>query len=159
MLFTGIVLRPMDRLSVEFDAVLTRWSTYDRLTINYERNPFSDTGRPFSVTSPKDWHDVWRYALGIEYRALDWLDLRVGYVYDETPDPAELISYLTPVNDCQAISMGPGFHWKSWTLDMSYTFVFGFDRNVPKRETEGVLDSEFKNLREHLIGLSVGYKF
>ena len=159
MLFTGIMFKPVDRLSIEFDAVLTRWNTFDQLSFTYAKDPFSGTGNPFTVTSPRNWHDAWRYALGVEYRALDWLDLRASYVYDETPDPAEFINYLTPINDAQAVSLGPGFHWKNWTVDISYTFVFGSDRHVPARPAEGVLESEIKDLREHLIGLSVAYRF
>jgi long-chain fatty acid transport protein len=159
ILFTGLMVKPMDRLSIEFDAVLTRWSSFDKLVISYDRDPFANTGGPISRVTRKDWRDVWRYAVGVEYNALDWLDLRASYVYDETPDPSRTFNYLTPVNDCQAFSMGPGFRWKSWTFDLSYTFVFGFDRSVPARLSEGVLESEIGNLREHLIGLNIGYRF
>lgn len=159
MIFTGIVFKPMERLSIEFDAVLTCWSVYDHFTVKYNQDPFFGTGGPLSLTSPKNWHDAWRFALGVEYGVLNWLDLRASYVYDETPDSDEFVSYLTPISDCQAVSLGPGFHWNNWTLDLSYTYVFGSDRSVPARPADHVLASELKDLREHLFGLSVAYKF
>jgi len=77
MVFVGLVFYPVDRLSLEISGVWTGWSTYDRFTVDY-----TDPILPGldSVTQDKHWNDVWRLQLGAEYQALDWFDLRLGYV-------------------------------------------------------------------------------
>ncbi len=159
MLFTGLMYKPTERLSIEVGATLTRWSSYKEFAGWLKEDPFFGTGKPFEIRIAKNWHDAWRYQGGIEYRAADFLDLRIGYVYDETPDPAGTISYSTPVNDCHAISFGPGLHWDDWTVDLSYTYVRGFDRDVKARPEHHILESEIRNMDEHLIGMSVAYRF
>jgi len=158
-LFLGVMVKPVDRLSVEVGAILTRWHTFDALTIDFDSDPFLGSGRSITVTSRRDWHDSWRFMLGVEYKAMDLLDLRVSYLYDQTPDRAELFNYLTPINDLQAFSLGPGIHWKGFTLDLAYTYVMGFNRDIAERLQDGVLQSGLRNLREHLVSIDLAYKF
>ena len=80
----------------------------------------------------KDWDDVWRFQIGLEYKANDWLDLRLGYVFDESPIPDEWADYLIPTNDRQLYSIGCGMHWDTWIVDLSYTYL---DQN---KRIEGV---------------------
>jgi len=135
--------------------VWSRWSTFDQLKINFDVPP---TGRPVPAT-PKDWTNVWRFQTGVEYKVVDWLDLRVGFDWDMEPTPDETVDYLVPADDRFLYSAGLGFHWNRWGADISYTFLDIADRDVTARPASGVLDSEFRDGHAHLIGLSVSYKF
>jgi long-chain fatty acid transport protein len=67
--------------------------------------------------------------------------------------------YLVPANNRHLFSVGTGFYWQKWTLDLSYTYDLITSRdNVPAHET-GVLPSSFNNGKAHMIGCSLGYKF
>ena len=155
--YFGAAFYPIKKLSVEVGGIWTRWSTYDALTIQYDS--LSAVGRPF-VTKTKDWKDVWRLFLGVEYNTTDWLDLRAGFVWDQEPTNDANMDYLVPANDRLLFSLGPGFRWKNWTLDLSYTYLHILNRdNVPARLDAGVLDSSFSNGYANMIGCSVGYKF
>lgn len=156
MFFFGAAFYPMKQLSVELGAVYTRWSTYDQLTIRYEK-PLAGVIR--SVTRVKDWEDTIRIQLGAEYKALDWLDLRASYIFDQEPVNSEHADYLVPANDRHLFGFGPGFRWKNWTADLSYNYIYITDRHVDARLEEGVLESDFEDGNAHLVGLSVGYKF
>jgi long-chain fatty acid transport protein len=156
ILFLGAVFYPVDRLSLELDGVWTRWSTYDELTIHY-RDPILPGVK--SITKEKKWDDVWRVQIGVEYKALDWLDLRLGYVYDDSPIPRETADYLVPANDRHLYNFGCGLHWGQWTADLSYTYLDIESRSVSPRPEDGVLDSRFKDSHAHLIGSSVSYNF
>ncbi len=156
MLFLGVGFKPMDRLLIELGAIWTRWSTYDELTIQYD-DPILP-GRS-SVTKPKNWDDVWRLCIGVEYRATDWLDLRAGYIYDESPIPDSTVDYLVTTDDRQLFTFGTGIHWNGWTLDLSYMYLKNKDRSVDLRLEDGVYESEFENGDAHLIGVSLSYKF
>lgn len=158
----GAAFYPTSRLSLEMSGIWTRWSTFDALTIHYD-NPITvdrNTGLPVTTVSKvKDWNSVWRLQLGVEYKTTDWLDLRAGYVYDEEPIASDHVDYLVPANDRHLFSFGPGFHWKNWTLDLSYAYLYIKDRDVAARPADYVLQSEFENGDAHLAGISLGYKF
>lgn len=158
MLSMSAVVYPIKELSVEFGTIFTRWSSYSDLTIHY------DTPQIFgnSVTRLKNWRDVWRMFVGVEYKAADWLDLRASYVYDQEPAETEYADYLVPANNRQLFSIGPGFHWRNWTLDLSYTYLYIISRDVPTtalQRSYGMLPSEFTNGYANMVGVSLGYKF
>ncbi|HOV86422.1 MAG TPA: OmpP1/FadL family transporter [Syntrophobacteraceae bacterium] len=153
--YVGLAVYPMKNLSLELGGVWTGWSDYSQLVIAYDR-PVA--GRKVSVVS-KDWHDVWRLNFGIEYKPLNWLDLRFGYVFDEEPIPDRTVDYLVPANDRHLFSFGPGFHWNNWTLDVSYTYLLITDRDVEGRPLDGVFTGKFENGDAHMVGVSLGYKF
>lgn len=153
MYMFGIAYDLTERTSVEMDAVYTRWSSYDSLTIRY--------GEPFnaSSTTEKNWNDVWRYQLGVEHALTDHSWLRLGYVYDNTPVPDDTIDYIVPANDRQIYSIGYGFRTKNWTYDLSYSYLDIKERHLDGRFDEGVFDSDISNSDTHLFGISVSYSF
>ena len=155
----GVALYPMDKLSVEVGAVYTLWSKYDELKIN-----FGDRLKPSDPTSDqtvskKNWDDVWRLNIGVEYAALDWLDVRLGYVWDQSPAKDSTIDYLLPDSDRHMFSGGLGFHKDNWGLDMSYSFLMFEDRDIEGRLADGVFDGKVKDAHAHIAGLSFTYKF
>lgn len=151
LLVAGVAFKPTEKLSVEIDAVLTRWSTYDRLTINFD----DDT----SVTSPKNWNDTWRYQLGIEYALSENLDLRVGYIIDPSPIPDETVDYIAPTNDRKLYSVGLGYRKGDWTYDFAYTYLDIKPRDIVGRPADFVYDSRQDNGDAHLFGVSLSRKF
>lgn len=155
----GVALYPMEKLSVEVGAVYTLWSKYDKLEINYGKplNPFNPASDQISI--PKNWDDVWRFNIGVEYAVLDWLDLRAGYVFDQSPVQDETIDYMVPANDRHLLNGGLGFHWDSWVVDVNYTYLMIMDRDIQARGADRVLAGEIDNADAHMVGLSVGYKF
>jgi long-chain fatty acid transport protein len=161
--FTGVMFKPWDRFSVEIGGTFVRWSTYDRLTLDYDDPIAFDpaTGAPIdSVTRIKDWSDTWRVAIGFEYTPVDWLDLRTGYTFDESPINNAHADYLLPANNRHLFSFGPGFRWHNWVVDLSYIYIWITDRDyVAARPEEGVLESSTEDGYAHLFGLSVSYKF
>ena len=156
ILSLGAVFYPTERLSLEVDGVWTRWTTYDELTIHYSDSILPGVN---SSTKDKQWNDVWRLQVGAEYKALDWLDVRLGYVHDESPIPSETADYLVPANDRNLYSLGCGIRVGLWTVDLSYTYLNIESRSVSARPEDGVLDSRFKDGHAHLIGSSVSYNF
>lgn len=154
MVFAGVAFAPTEKLSVEVGTTFTGWSSYDELKIDFE-NPML-LGP--SATIPKDWDDVWRYQAGVEYMLNDQWVLRAGYVYDEEPIPNDTVDYLVPGNDRQLYSIGCGYTWNDWALNLSYTYLDIQDRHVHARPGDGVWDSEFKNGDAQMLGVSLTAK-
>lgn len=111
----------------------------------------------------RDWDDVFRYQLGVEYALTEAWALRAGYIYDETPDPDAHVDYIVPGNDRNLISLGVGYQKGDFFCDLSYTYLMIEDRDISisaerAAEKDGVLPGKFEDGDAHLIGLSVGYK-
>lgn len=159
MINVGLTYYPIEDLSVEVGAVHTRWSTYKRLRFNFD----DVVGTSNHSSTTKNWKDVWRYNVGVEYKALDWMTLRCGYVYDESPLNEGTLDYLIPGNDRQLYSVGVGFNWQDWTLDLSYTYLWMKGRDYGDTlatASNGIsANSHTKNARTDIYGITVGYKF
>jgi len=160
--FLGAAFYPTKRLSIEVGATWTNWSTFKDVTISYDDPPIFTLRSGGSATSIKNWSDVWRFQLGVEYKALDWLDLRAGYIYDIEPIPDVHADYMVPANDRHIFSFGPGFHFGNWAVDLTYAYLLIEDRTViptSEQAAGGVLPSKFEDGHAHLVGMSLGYKF
>lgn len=154
MAFGGVSFEPNDKLSIEVGATFTGWSSYDELAIEFE-NPM--LLGPEAVIE-KDWEDVWRYQAGVEYALNDQWVLRAGYVYDQEPIPNDTVDYLVPADDRQLYSVGCGYKWSDWTLDLSYTYLDIHDRHIHARPEDGIWDSEATCGDSHLVGVSLSTK-
>ncbi|MCX5892318.1 MAG: OmpP1/FadL family transporter [Deltaproteobacteria bacterium] len=152
-IFSGIMVRPLKNLSVEAGAYWTHWSLFRNFDLKFDNTLGT-------LSERKNWHDTWRGQLGVEYRALPWLDLRAGYAYEHDPMPDRYVDYLVPSTDRRHnFACGAGFRWRALTMDLAYTLVVMPDRTVNTSLATGVLPSDFQGRLSHVIVCSLGYKF
>ena len=151
----GVCWTPIPELSIEVGAVWTRWSTFKSLNINLpEPLPKSH--------NKKHWKDVWRLNAGVEYQALDWLALRAGYVWDQSPMESTYEDYLVPTGDRQIFSGGLGFKWEAWTLDLAYAYILPKARSYRNEQYSGgtwTVEGRTKSSNTQLFSVSLGYEF
>ncbi len=159
----GVMVKPMDRLSLEFDAVWTKWSAYKSLIVNYD-DPQPGFGGPGvhgdKLASDKKWDNTWRFQFGAEYALTDSVDLRAGYVYDQSPVNDDYEDYAVPCTDRQIVTLGAG--WKindAWVVDASYGYLWMKDRDYEARAKSGILELTREDAHAHMAGLSVTYRF
>lgn len=151
----GTSVKATEKLTVNAGIIYTMWSSYDELTIDFDP---ALLGLVPSSTTEKNWDDVFRYQLGMEYALTDSWALRAGYIFDETPDPDANVDYIVPGNDRNLVSLGVGYKQGDFFCDLSYTYLMIEDRDIDGRPADGVFSGEFSDGDAHLIGLSVGYK-
>ncbi|MEF2230553.1 MAG: outer membrane protein transport protein [Pseudodesulfovibrio sp.] len=147
----GVSYQPLEDLTFEFDVVHTRWDSVDAMQYD-------------GVITTKNelyYKNAWRFQLGAEYWATDWMALRAGYVYDQTPTRAGYASFMLPANDRRLFSGGLGFKWDKWTADMSFMYITTKERKsvTVSDPTLGSVTSDFKNGQTWASGLSIGYEF
>lgn len=147
----GVAWTPRPDFSLELGAVWTRWSTFDSLDFQMEGRPLAE--------NPKDWKNVWRLNAGAEWQALDWLALRAGYVFDQSPMTSRYEDYLVPTDDRHIFSAGLGFKWSTWTVDFAYAYIHAIGREYDENKDLGVLDSKADASTTNVFSLSVGYRF
>jgi long-chain fatty acid transport protein len=151
----GIAFSPIPDISLEVGAIWTRWSAYDSLDM---RMP---GGMPTS-RNPTKWKDTWRITAGLEYEALDWLSLRVGYSWEESPMRDRYEDYTVPTNGRQTYTVGVGFHNENWSVDVAYLYLqckqrHYHDSPVQAGGTGTIASSGTVHANE--IAFSIGYKF
>jgi long-chain fatty acid transport protein len=158
MLSLGVMVKPLDKLSVSFDLLRTYWSAYNELKIEMTNSVLPSPAD--TIVKKKNWKDVNRYQIGVEYALYDWMDLRLGYVYDESPVDPDHAEYQIPSNDRQIYSIGSGFHWDAWTIDVAYSYLTVKERNFKDSKERGVnTASTFEDGDSHIVALNLGYRF
>lgn len=108
--------------------------------------------------SKKDWKDTWRLNFGAEYQLLDWMAVRAGYIYDQSPMTEEYEDYLVPTDGRHIYSTGLGFTWEAWGLDLAYAYIDANGRSYEARPGSGVSKSKAYG-HSNLFSLSISYEF
>ena len=146
----GISWTPIPELSVEVGAIWTRWSTFRDLNIHIDPLPTPE--------GHKHWKDVWRFNIGVEYEPLDWLALRAGYVFDQSPMTGRYADYLVPTQDRHIWSLGAGFSWRGWTLDLGYALIKAKSRSYKASDETHVIQSRSHGTT-NILTMSLAYAF
>jgi long-chain fatty acid transport protein len=145
------------RLTIELDGQFTEWSSYNEL---------EPEGVPVEAKD-KDWNDVWAVRLGGEYKLNKFLDLRAGIIRDYSPVPDETVDPMLPSGDRWLYSIGAGFHFGKFDLDLSYIYLQvetrTFDNHAGELQYPAGVNSnitgEFKDNYAHIFAASLTYKF
>ncbi|MDX1444037.1 MAG: outer membrane protein transport protein [Gammaproteobacteria bacterium] len=110
------------------DVVRTGWDTFEELRIQY------DSAQPDTVEE-EYWEDVYRYAIGLDWKYNDEWTFRTGYSLDQTPVQDEFRTPRLPDEDRNWLSFGAT--WKlseSSEIDFGYAHLF-LDDEIPMDKT------------------------
>lgn len=152
----GVAYKPTKDWKIEADAVFTQWQDYEKLVYMYDRRP--GTGVAGDITKEKNWRNVWRFQLGAEYMATDWLALRAGFVWDQDPIRKGYEDYMLPSSDRKIYSVGFGIIKEKVTYDFSLMYLRNNHRSIDANSSINGA-SEFSNSRAYMAGFSIGYAF
>jgi long-chain fatty acid transport protein len=114
VLRVGAVVRPSDRISIALDVNWQRWSTNQKLVIDFDNEyPLLLTpGATMSdVVMDNRWRDTLTVRLGTEGTPLRGLPLvlRAGALYDQSPIEDRRFDLLTPDSDKLGLSVGASY--------------------------------------------------
>ena len=120
------------KLAVLASAVYTGWDSFKTIQLNNIMAPdVAEDGFAtislvnLSVASPQNFKNVWRLALGANYKLNDTMMLRVGGGYDETP--TNDIDRDMRLPDASRWALAIGGHYQARPnlgLDLGYTHLF-----------------------------------
>jgi long-chain fatty acid transport protein len=151
----GLGFTPTDNLTFEFDVIYTQWEQFDRIEYEFSDIMLDNTQMDFNYKS------AWRFQLGAEYLLTDAVALRAGYVYDQTPIRHDYASPMLPANDRQMFTLGAGYKWDDWTVDVAGMYIISKERQgMPMSDSaHNQFDVDFKNGTTWGLGTSIGYHF
>jgi long-chain fatty acid transport protein len=134
-------------------ATWTRWSRLRELRIRFD-NGAAD------ATTPFEWRDAWRLAIGTEYRLNHKWALRTGIAYDQTPVNKALQSERIPDANRVMLGIGASYRISEYsTIDIGYAHWWVRDASINlSNPTAGNLVGRFDHSRIDAIGLQFNYR-
>jgi long-chain fatty acid transport protein len=153
----AVAWKPLEPLTLEFDATWTGWSSYDKLELVFDNPQFNNFN---NKPDPKNWKDVWSYKFGAQYAYNPNLDLRCGYSFDTSPVPSNTLGPELPDSDRHSFSIGNGIHRGNVSLDLAYMWVHFVDRTVTNMDLTTLKgeNGTFKS-DAHLLAANLTVKF
>ena len=148
----GVAFRAMDNLEFEVDAIFMGWSAVDQLEL-----VLTDT----TLVLPRDYTDTVSIRVGAEFSMPEKnLDLRVGYMYDPSPIPADRLTVSLPDKDRHDITAGASYHLQDgkYNIDFGMLWVLPGDRDTADTPDEPALKGTF-GVTALVTSLSLGAKF
>jgi len=109
---------------IEGDVNWTGWSTFKSVPITFTGGA---TNSLPSTSLPQNWKDAYNYRIGLRWQASPTSQWRLGYVYDQTPQPEENVSPLLPDSDRSGYCIGYGWTG-SWKADFALMYLPFKDR-------------------------------
>lgn len=107
-----------DKWLFAFDYNRTFWGVYESLDIDFAPENIPDS------FNPRNYKDSSTYRFGVQYAALDKLDLRLGYYFDESPVRSGYFAPETPRNDSHGFTGGFSYQISSKVaIDASFAYL------------------------------------
>ncbi len=149
----GFAFKVMPDLTVELDGNYWGWSHFKEVPIT-----FPDGQLP-SSTIIQRWKDSYAVRAGLNWASSPTWQWRLGYVWDQTPQPEEVVNPLLPDANRNGITAGIGFRGNPIDLDLGVMYLFFADRTRAKSfsdDTQGPFFGTYST-RALLISLTVGF--
>lgn len=118
----GVSYKPIDRLTLAFDARLTGWHAYRSLDVEF----LAEQLTPYNQYIPKRYHNSWCYSLGAQFAATRRLDVRLGLMVDTTPVNSAYYNPETPGMTKVEPTVGLSFRpMPRLSIDLAFMYVHG----------------------------------
>ena len=153
----GVSYKPIENLSIEAGATYTLWSRFA------DFNMYIDDANP--SLSNRHWRNNWAFNISAEWWVKEWMALRLGFVFDKSPNNYGNADYMMPSNGRKYYTAGVGFKWDKWTLDLAYMYAHNHEQNYSESSDnnphgyKGVRPGRTTHPHAHNFGIGIGYKF
>ena len=142
----GVRFLPLKRVSMEVDVVWTEWSIVSNQLTTFS-DPFLIYGPGTPQDIPRHWDDTMQIKAGIEWQTTDYLALRVGYFYDQSPIPDGTFDVQWPDADKKTYSLGFGLNLGRFIVDGVVQYI--------RTEVDRQVGGESENLNHTYGGYPV----
>ena len=113
---------------LELDINWTGWSSFDVLVVEID-NPFLG-----DLELHQDWSDSWQYRIGLRWNSSEKSQWRIGYIYDESPQPEHTVSPVLPDSNRNDFTFGYGFMGEKFNIDLALMYVKFDERTVTESD-------------------------
>lgn len=159
ILGVGVALNLTESLILSADVHYVLWSSFDEYVVDVDLPP------PFTDKEVnEDWEDSFVFRGGIQYSLNENFALRVGLIYDQTPQPEKSVDPVLPDSDRWGFTGGFGYKVGNFVINVAYQYELFNDRESPNREillhplTGANLGKGIYSATAHLFGISLGFR-
>ncbi|GAB4365392.1 MAG: outer membrane protein transport protein [Calditrichia bacterium] len=148
----GIYYKIFPNLGLEVDAAWYGWEVFETLDLTFEDETLNQS-------IPENYENSWQFRVGVHYDFYENFSFRLGYIYDETPQPIESVSPLLPDDTRNDYTIGFGYKHGNFQFDAGYMFADIGERTTVENGV-GKNDNGFNgtyNSNAHLFFFSIGY--
>ena len=132
----GVSFKPIESLTLAFDAQMTGWNTYKELNIDF----LDDKLEPYNQSLTKKYENAWAFRLGAQYALTHRFDVRAGFIVDLTPVNSNHYNPETPGMTKLEPSVGFSFRpMDGLSIDFSMRYVAGLGKDGAKCSYEDLL--------------------
>lgn len=137
------------------DVIWFNWAdAFDHFSLNMTNS--SNPNLPsFYEEFPLNWRDTVSTRVGYEYHMNAGRVARVGYVHHNGASPASTLTPYIPAALENAISLGYGWMWSDWNVNLAYMYSFGPHEHAG---VGGLIGGDFDNSthydQTHAAGVS-----
>ncbi len=124
----GVAVKPMDKLTLTFDAHYTNWSKLQEIAVTFA-DPSWDAALGEDAALVLNWCNKTQLRFGAEYD-LGSIAIRGGYYHDPAPAPDTTLNVLVPSFTFDSITGGFGFKSGNLKIDLALEYLMGKDRTV-----------------------------
>jgi long-chain fatty acid transport protein len=148
----GASFTPLDPLLLSLDIHYIFWSRFDKYVVTFDILP--------ELVMEEKWKDSFLIRLGGQYTFSPRFCLRAGFIFDQTPQPAESMDPLLPDANRYALTAGIGWKLtKNLVLDLTFHHEIFAKRTSPNRYiympgSVNFGESEY-SMSAELLGLSL----
>ena len=133
----------------------TKWSTFEYLDFNYDRDLTATPLRNFDLPVKKSWSDTDAFRLGITHRINDRLTATIGVARVEAPVPEQTLGFELPDASTNLYSLGTAWKLERMELACGYMYVDMDDRTVTGNDYG--INGTFSNHTAHLFSLAARF--
>ncbi len=149
----GLHYQFTDQLGAELDYMYYKWKVFDVLLLDFEKAE--------DVEIEEQYKNSYQVRFGLNYAVSPQLELRAGYIYDQTPQPVESMSPLLPDANRNDFAFGLGYKMGNVNLDLAYMLVKFAERSTVvdgKGTNWDGFDGTYSSVA-HLFMFSIGVAF
>jgi long-chain fatty acid transport protein len=149
----GIAFKPMSSLTLEVDGNYFGWSHFDTVPIDFPG------GQLPSSTIIERWKDSYAVRAGLEWASSAMWKWRLGYVYDQSPQPTETVNPLLPDANRNGVTAGLGWSGAKLSADLGVMYLFFADRTRNVTFSDDPLGPFYGTYRTNALLVSVTLGF
>ena len=136
----GAGFMPNEKWTISAEVTMMGWSAYDALTLTFNKaadgSGSADENKKIS-SSPREYKNAFIYKVGAEYVLNDYLQLRAGTYYDQTPVQDGYLTPETPDQDRLNFTLGLGITpFENFQIDLAYLRVNGLKRTQTAEDVQ-----------------------
>ena len=152
----SVFYRLDDKWDLMGDLQYTHWSVLQSLT-------FVRTTGAVLQSTPENFRNTWRFAVGTNYHYDDKWTLRAGYAYDQTPVNSTDLTPRLPDNNRNWLTIGAQYKWTNdLALDFGFAYIWISDpqinQNAGSTAQNGLINGSY-SANVQIYGVQLTYSF